>query len=213
VPKSDAPYPESAKVLAGRTAAISAPGGFSERLFNRYVGDAGASLKYVTLPGVAPEVAAMKAGKVDVVNFDLTSSYPFVKQGVGHVFWDFQKTGPDELRGATTSEMWVSEDFLAENPKAAEAFARSIAQADAWIEDPANREQVGKYFSEIAGTEVADEDLDPMIEAIQPTVGEHDVEVYNGFLDEGAERLSASTLLAPTAPKDDAAVTQLAAAS
>ena len=31
VPKSDAPYPESAKALDGRTAAISAPGGFRRR--------------------------------------------------------------------------------------------------------------------------------------------------------------------------------------
>ena len=210
VPASDAPYPESAKALDGRTAAISAPGGFSEKMLKRYVEGASASLKYATLPGVAPEVAAMKAGKVDVVNFDLASSYPFVKQGIGHVFWDFQTTGPDEVRGATTNEAWVSDKFLEENPEAAEAFARSIAQADAWIKDPANRAQVGKYFSEIAGGQVADEDLDPMIEAIKPAVGENDVEVYNGFLDEGAKPPTGSTLLAPMAPQDETAAEQLA---
>ena len=210
VPESDAPYPESAKALDGKTAAISAPGGFSEKLLKRYVDGAGASLKYATLPGVAPEIAAMKAGKVDVVNFDLASSYPFVKQGVGHVFWDFQTTGPDELRGATTNEVWVSDKFLEANPKAAEAFARSIAQADTWIADPANRAQVGKYFSAIAGGQVADGDLDPMIEAVKPAVGEKDVEVYNGFLDKGAAPLTASALLAPMAPQDETAVKQLA---
>jgi NitT/TauT family transport system substrate-binding protein len=210
VPQSDTPYPASAKALDGKTAAISAPGGFSEKLLKRYVDGAGASLKYATLPGVAPEIAAMKAGKVDVVNFDLASSYPFVKQGVGHVFWDFQTTGPDELRGATTNEVWVSDDFLAKNPDAAKAFARSIAQADAWIADPANRAQIGKYFSAIAGGQVADGDLDPMIEAVKPAVGEKDVEVYNGFLDKGAGPLTASALLAPMAPQDETAAKQLA---
>ena len=104
----------------------------------------------------------------------------------------------------------MSDEFLAKNPEAAKAFARSIAQADAWIEDPANRAQVGKYFSEIAGGQVADEDLDPMIEAIKPAVGEKDVEVYNGFLDEGAGPLAASALLAPMAPQDETAAKQLA---
>jgi ABC-type nitrate/sulfonate/bicarbonate transport system substrate-binding protein len=209
VPKTDAPYPESAKALDGKTAAIAAPAGFSERMLKRYADGAGASLKYVTLPGVAPEIAAMKAGKVDVVNFDLTSSYNFVKQGIGHVFWDFQTTGPNELRGVTTNEVWVSDKFLEENPQAADAFARSIAQADAWIKDPANRAEVGKYVSEIAGGQVADEDLDPMIEAIKPAVGEKDVEAYNGFLDEGVEPPTANALLAPMAPQDEAAAAQL----
>ena len=116
VPKADATYPESAQVLDGRTAAISAPGGFWTGMFRKYVDGAGATLKYQTLPGVAPEVAAMKAGKVDAVNFDLASSYPFVKSGVGHILWDFQNTGPTELQGASTSEAWVSDKFAKENP-------------------------------------------------------------------------------------------------
>ena len=210
VPKADAAYPGSATALAGRTAAISAPGGFSDRMFRKYVDGAGATLKYQTLPGIAPEVAAMKAGKVDAVNFDLASSYPFVKSGVGHILWDFQKTGPTELQGASTSEVWVSDKFAKENPQAADAFTRSIAQADAWIKDPANREAVRKYFSTITGTDIADKDLDGMIEAIKPAVGEKDVQAYTGFLDKGVQPPSASDLLAPPAPEDQAAVDQLA---
>lgn len=213
VPQSDAPYPESANALDGRTAAIPAPGGYSDRIFKRYVGGAGASMKYITLAGIAPQIAAMKAGKVDVMNLDLTSSYGFVKQGIGHVLWDFQTTGPDGLRGASTSDVWVSGKFLDENPEAAEAFARSIAQAAAWIKDPANRAEVGKYFSEIARGQVADEALDPMIEAIEPAIRAKDVEVYNGLLDKGAQPLTANALLAPMAPQDQAAAEQLAGES
>jgi ABC-type nitrate/sulfonate/bicarbonate transport system substrate-binding protein len=104
----------------------------------------------------------------------------------------------------------VSDKFAQENPKTAEAYARSIAQADAWIKDPANREAVKKYFSAITGTDIADADLDAMIEAIKPAVGEKDVQAYTGFLDKGVQPPSASDLLAPRAPEDQAAVDQLA---
>ena len=49
-----------------------------------------------------------------------------------------------------------------------------------------------------------------MIEAIKPAVGEKDVQAYTGFLDKGVQPPSASDLLAPPAPEDQAAVDQLA---
>jgi NitT/TauT family transport system substrate-binding protein len=213
VPASTAPYPASAGALHGKTAAISAPGGFSDRLFRRYVDGAGAPLKYQTLPGVAPEIAAMKAGRVDAVNFDLASSYSFAKQGVGHVLWDFQTTGPSDMRGASTNEAWVSDKFIQTQPEAARAFARSIAQADAWIGETANRKAVAAYFTAIAGTPIADADLDPMIKAIQPAVSETDVQAYAALLDKGVQAPTATDLIAPMAPQDDAAAKQLAAGS
>jgi NitT/TauT family transport system substrate-binding protein len=213
VPETDTPYPESARDLDGRTAAIAAPGGFSERVFQEFVEGAGASLKYQPIPGVAAQIAAMKAGKIDMTNFDIAASYSFAKQGVGRVFWDFQTTGPSELRGVSTSEAWVSEKFVEENPEAAEAFARSIAQADAWLKDPANRDQAGTYFDAVAGTQVADADLEPMIEAMKPAVGQTDVDAYARLLQDGVKAPPASELLAPKAPHDQAAVEQLAGAS
>ena len=209
IPQSDSSYPESAEGLDGKTAAIAATGGYSERLLRRYVESAGVSLEYVTLPGFSAQVAATKAGQIDVMNFDLVTAYGLTKKGVGHVLWDFQETGPDEIRGATTTEAWVSDKFLAENPTAAKAFARSIVQADAWIEDPANRDAVSGYFSELAGTEVSGKDLDPMVKIMNPVVSAHDVEIYRGFFDEGTEPPKADAVLAPIAPQDDAAVAEL----
>ncbi|SER28283.1 ABC transporter substrate-binding protein [Arthrobacter sp. OV608] len=210
VAESDAPYPESAKVLEGRTAAIAAPGGFTDRLFKRYVDGAGGPMKYETIPGIPPQIAAMKAGKVDVVHFDLVGAYAAAKQGLGRVLWDFQTTGPEDLIGASTSEAWMSDKFLEEKPEKAKAFARSIAQASAWIKDPANKAEAGKYFSGIAGVEVAEQDLAPMIKAVSPVVGPRDVEVYNGLFPEGTQPLSPSAVLAPMAPQDDAAAEKLA---
>lgn len=209
IPQSDLSYPESAEALDGKTAAIAAPGGYSDRLMRRYIDGAGVSLQYVTLPGVAAQVAAMKAGQIDVMNLDLVTGYGLTKQGIGHVLWDFQETGPDEIRNAATTEAWVSDKFLAENPASAEAFARSIAQADSWITDPANREAVAGYFSEIAGTKVSVDDLDRMIKVMNPVVTARDVEIYSGFFDEGTEPPKADSVLAPLAPQDDAAVEQL----
>lgn len=211
VPQSSAPYPESAKVLKGRTAAIAAPGGFTDRLFKRYVDGAGAPMQYETLPGVPPQRAAMQAGKIDVMQSDLAGSYGPEKQGLGHILWDFQTTGPQELIGATTSEAWMSDKFLEEKPEKAKAFARSIAQAVAWIKNPANKAEAGKYFSEIAGVQVAEGDLAPMIKALSPVVSPRDVEVYNGLFPEGTQPLTASAVLASVVPQDDAAVEKLVA--
>lgn len=211
VPQTGAPYPESAKVLEGRTAAIAAPGGFTDRLFKRYVDGAGAPMQYQTLPGVPPQRAAMQAGKIDVMQSDLAGSYAVEKQGLGHILWDFQTTGPQELIGATTSEAWMSDKFLEKNPEQAKAFVRSIAQAVAWIKDPANKAGAGKYFSEVAGVPVAEADLGPMIQSLNPAVTAHDVEVYNGLFPEGTQRLMPSAVLASVAPQDDAAVKKLVA--
>lgn len=212
IPQSDLPYPESAKALDGKTAAIAAPGGYSDRLMRRYVDGAGASMEYVTLPGVAPQVAAMEAGQIDVMNLDLVTAYGLTEQGIGRVLWDFQETGPEELRGVTTADAWVSDKFLEEKPEDAEAFARSIAQATAWIADAENREAVAAYFEELAGTKVEGEALDRMIESMNPVVSPSDVEVYGGLFDEGTQVPGADAVLAPIAPQDEAAVEQLAGA-
>jgi hypothetical protein len=60
---------------------------------------------------------------------------------------------------------------------------------------------------------VADEDLEPMIEAMKPAVGQTDVDAYARLLQDGVKAPPASELLAPTAPHDPAAVEQLAGAS
>jgi ABC-type nitrate/sulfonate/bicarbonate transport system substrate-binding protein len=212
VPATGAPYPASAEVLNGRTLAISAPGGFTDRMLRYSLGRAGVSAKYQTIPGVQPEIAAMRAGRIDLVNFDLVSSYKIQKQGLGRILWDFQTTGPTEFRGTSGTIAWVSDRFLHGNPAAAKAFARSIAEADAWLKDPKNRVSAKKYFSTLAGTEVADGDLDPMIDAMKPAVGARDVAAYARLLPAGATP-PASQVLAPQAPQDDAAIAQLGGVS
>ena len=118
----------------------------------------------------------MKAGKVDVVNFDLASSYPFVKQGVGHVFWDFQTTGPDELRGATTNEVWVSDKFLTREPegrRGVRAVDRPGGHLDRRIRRTGRRSASTSLRSR--GTGGRRGPRSAMIEAVKPAVGEKDV--------------------------------------
>lgn len=209
IEETDAAYPKSAAVLEGKTAAIAAPGGFSERFLKRYIDETGVAMQYATIPGVPAQVAAMKAGQIDAMHADLVTGYSLTQQGIGHILWDFQETGPDELRGATSVDAWVSDAFLAEDPDAAEAFARSIAQAIAWMQDPENGEEVAEYVSAIAGIDVPVDDLGPFITAMSAIVSANDVEVYDGFFDEGTAPLAADDVLAPIAPQDEAAVEKM----
>jgi len=210
VPASTVPYPASAKVLQGRTLAISAPGGFSDRMLRYFLGKAGVLASYATLPGVAPETAAMRAGRVDGVNFDLASVYKLQKEGVGHLLWDFQTTGPTDLQGASTNELWASSSFATQHPQTAQALAQSIAQADAWLKNPSNQAQAGKYFAQIAGTPVTGAALTAMIAAMDPVVGQKDIQAYIPLLGSGAKPLSTADVVAPTAPQNQAAAQRLA---
>ncbi|MFI5313815.1 MAG: ABC transporter substrate-binding protein [Candidatus Dormibacteria bacterium] len=206
VPATTAPYPASAKGLQGRTVAISAPGGFSDRMLRYFLGKAGVSANYATLPGVAPETAAMQAGRVDAVNFDLASSYKLQKQGLGRILWDFQTTGPSDLRGVSTNELWVSSSFATQHPQEAQALAKSIAQADAWIKS--NQSQAAKYFTQVAGSPVTGPALAAMVNAMDPVVGTKDIQAYTPLL--GGNPPATSDVVASSAPQDPAAAQTLA---
>jgi ABC-type nitrate/sulfonate/bicarbonate transport system substrate-binding protein len=173
-----------------------------------FLGKAGVSANYATLPGVAPETAAMRAGRVDGINFDLASVYKLQKEGLGHLLWDFQTTGPTDLQGASTNELWASSSFATEHPQTAQALARSIAQADAWMKS--NQAQAGKYFAQIAGTPVTGAALTAMTAAMDPVVGQKDIQAYIPLLGSGAKPLSTADVVAPTAPQDQAAAQRLA---
>ena len=102
------------------------------------------------------------------------------------MLYDFQKTGPQEFRGASTNAVWATADFIENNPDVVEAFARSIAQADAWLQDPANAEEARAYFAAVAGADVPDELLEKLLVSMKAIVGPADLEAYAQLLDDPA---------------------------
>ena len=202
-------YPESAQALNDAVLAASAPGGFSERLYNFLIADAGIEdAQITTVAGVPPSIAALQAGQIDVANFDLISAFRGEQEGAGHLFYDFQTTGPQDFRGASTNAVWATADFIEANPDVVSAFARAIAQADAWLQDPANAEDARAYFSTVAGTDVPDELLAKLLIMLKPIVATADLEAYAQLLDDPSA-FDPTTALSSVVPQDDAALEQL----
>ncbi len=151
----DADYPESAQALAGKTIAITAPGGYSDQLF-KYIGsDAGVpGMEYVTVAGVAENIAALESGRVDAVNLDPISAIRVQRMGLGEILYDLQQTGPDSLLNVPVAYGWANEEFA--DDEASKAFAKSIAQAVEWIRDPANSKAVGEHIKTLLGDQEVD---------------------------------------------------------
>lgn len=209
IPRPDTDYPESAQALNDAVLAAAAPGGFSDRLYNFLIEDAGITgAQITTLAGVPENLAAIQAGRTDVANLDLISSFRGEQEGIGYVLYDFQETGPQEFRGASTNAVWATADFIENNPDVVEAFARSIAQADAWLNDPANAEEARAYFAAVAGADVPDELLEKLLVSMKAIVGPADLEAYAQLLDDPAA-LEPATALSPAVPQDEAALNQL----
>jgi len=151
----DADYPESAQVLAGKTIAVTAPGGYSDQLFKFIEEDADVpGMKYVTVAGVAENIAALESGRVDALNLDPVSAIRVQRMNLGQILYDLQQTGPDNLLNIPVVYAWANEEF-ADDP-AAEAFAKSIVEAVEWIHDPAN----GTALEERIKTLLGDQEVD-----------------------------------------------------
>ena len=151
----DADYPESAQVLAGKTIAVTAPGGYSDQLFKFIEKDADVpGMEYVTVAGVAENIAALESGRVDALNLDPVSAIRVQRMELGQILYDLQETGPANMLNVPAVYTWANEQFADE--EAAKAFAKSIAQAVEWIHDPANSAALEERIKTLLG----DEDID-----------------------------------------------------
>lgn len=152
---ADADYPESAQLLAGKTIAVTAPGGYSDQLFRFIEEDAAVEdMEYVTVAGVAENISALESGRVDALNLDPVSAIRVQRLELGHILYDLQETGPSNLLNVPVAYTWANEDFA--DDEAAEAFAKSITQAVEWIQDPENSAALESRIKTLLG----DEELD-----------------------------------------------------
>jgi|GEM_PF-4579528 len=152
---ADEAYPESAQLLAGKTIAITAPGGYSDQLFRFIEEDAAvADMEYVTVAGVAENISALESGRVDALNLDPVSAIRVQRLELGHILYDLQETGPSNLLDVPVAYTWANEEFADEDD--AEAFAKSITQAVEWIQDPENSAALEDRIKTLLG----DDELD-----------------------------------------------------
>jgi ABC-type nitrate/sulfonate/bicarbonate transport system substrate-binding protein len=109
------------------------------------------SATYVAVGGVATAVPALKGGTVDAAMMFGTGPELAEALGVGKIVLDFRKdVGPKQLRalrGATLS--WAAYGpYIDKNQDAVAAFTAANNEAIAWIQDPANRNELYKIIGE-----------------------------------------------------------------
>ena len=148
-------YPDSAQALDGKTIAITAPGGYSDQLFKFIEKDADVpGMKYVTVAGVAENIAALQSGRVDALNLDPVSAIRVERMGLGKILYDLQTSGPEKLLKVPAVYGWANAKFAGD--KASAAFAKSIAQAVEWIQDPANSDALETHIRALLGDQKID---------------------------------------------------------
>jgi NitT/TauT family transport system substrate-binding protein len=148
-------YPDSAQALAGKTIAITAPGGYSDQLFKFIQKDADVpGMKYVTVAGVAENIAALQSGRVDALNLDPVSAIRVQRMNLGQILYDLQATGPEKLLKVPAVYGWANGKFA--DGKTSAAFAKSIAQAVEWIHDPANSTALEARIKTLLGDQKID---------------------------------------------------------
>ena len=112
----------------------------------------------------------------------------------------FTQDAGDLVQTSHTRSMWVaSEEFVRNNPNAANAMMKVMLRAQAYVANPANRAEVIRLFSDFQGQQIADNEAIWDDYIFDPSFGEsyvNDMQSYTDFL-AGAGRISD-----PTDPMD-----------
>jgi NitT/TauT family transport system substrate-binding protein len=142
------PYPESAKALKGLRLGITGLGGATQIVFQQIMRDAGLDpakdATFVAVGGAAPSVTAFKENQVDaLMAFSPITSLldeqkvpytPLVKLNQGE--------GPSYLTDYVTAGYYSSGKWLDKNKEAALAFCSALKDADDWMHEPANLDEL-----------------------------------------------------------------------
>lgn len=142
------PYPESAKVLKGLRLGITGLGGATHVVFQQMMRDAGLDpakdATFVAVGGAAASVTAFMENQVDaLMAFSPVTSLldeqkfpytPLVKLNEGQ--------GPAYLTDYVTAGYFSSGKWVDKNKGAAVAFCSALKDADTWMHEPANLDEL-----------------------------------------------------------------------
>lgn len=148
-----ASYRETLEALKGKKIGVVVVGGSNEFHARLHFTDEGMpanSVTYVSLGLTNSMLMALEKGTVDAVVFFGTAQDMAVAKNLGVMVSDTRKpAGPKNPVPKTfqalgpTSLLWAAQEtFLQKNPEAMGRFKDAMAEASAWIRDPANRNKL-----------------------------------------------------------------------
>jgi ABC-type nitrate/sulfonate/bicarbonate transport system substrate-binding protein len=139
---SDNDWQPTVRAWEGKTIGVPALGGLIEA-YVRYLGkEAGLDPKKMTVVavGLGPAaLAAMKAGKVDVLAGDAVTTETIRDSGIGEAVLDMvHNQGPRIFNNTMSAGYFAPEARIAKDRQTYSALAAALADAQKWMLDPAN---------------------------------------------------------------------------
>jgi ABC-type nitrate/sulfonate/bicarbonate transport system substrate-binding protein len=173
---SGADWQPTVRAWQGKTIGVPALGGLVEA-YVRYLGnEAGIDGKKldVVAVGVGPAaLAALKAGKADVVGGDALTTESVVNGGVGQIVLNLVKDqGPEILNDNLSAGYFAPEDRIAKDRATYAGLAKAIQEAQAYMLDPAHKAEVEQIMTSSAK-------LPP---ALAKSVVDNELEVFDASL-------------------------------
>ncbi len=140
-------WQSTVKAWKGKTIGVPALGGvleFATSYLAKQVGlNPGTDFQYVTVAAGQAEQAALKSGSVDVVTGDSFGGVLVTSTGAGQVVLNMAtNSGLSTFSGGMESGYFGSLATLKADPKLYAGFDKALAEAVAFISNPANRAQV-----------------------------------------------------------------------
>jgi len=147
------PLADKVKALVGKKVGISAPNSASDALltylFRQQGLDAGRDATKVNLgAAIAPDLAALKANRVDAVIVSAPGGEQAEADGYGDLYISPVRGDVPTMEGQLFGVVYAKQNVIDAKPKAMQAFIHAIAQAEAFIQkNPAQTSVLlGKYL-------------------------------------------------------------------
>jgi len=146
-------WQDTIRSLKGATIAASGGGSAFDVLLKGLYTDAGLAPTDFTNINVAhggPEVAALQNGQVDAVLADIGTALALQAQAGGREVLDMTRLGPEWLTGQAWSGFLTSQAALTKNPTLADKWQAAMADAQAWMRDPANAAELHRIATQVS---------------------------------------------------------------
>lgn len=164
-PNAKKGYPAVMADFNNQTIASYGPSSSSERTVKLLLNSAGKALdsvRLMTAGGPGQSIAGLKTGRMDVVSDVYPTAITAELTGVGKVLIDCAvQACPASIKtpGAMGLYYYTTESVLKKKEKAIEAFVRAHQRVNAWMRDPANKEELRKELMKFLQ---APPDIDPI---------------------------------------------------
>lgn len=160
LPNINAGFPASVRDLKGKTIGIVARGSATENWVGAVLKDAGMDPKkdvtFIAVGAAPTALAAFEQKKVDAV-----LSYPpleqmLAKDGVKYqVVADMVHGKPDTMANMLQVGSVMTCEYAEKNPDVVTAYCKAINKAYAFMDDPANKDEMGAFMSTTLGVDAA----------------------------------------------------------